>query len=661
MKKALRNFIRVFFLLSLCVAPQAMAATLLDDFLKPKDLHNIVISPNGHYLAKLTSRGETNIITITDLQREGAPVVSRWEERLVRPTSIAWGSNERLLVSMLVPYNLEAVRRDWVKKQDFDIDNYLMFGRILSMDVKAKNILILMDDETRSRGRLQSSIAHTFLPKDPGNVLIRAYRDGAIAFYRVNIYSGAGEIIIKGSRNTISFTRGDNENTLFRFDYLPRQKKVVVFELTLNGRWGEIDEINLGEADSELCGANIIGPLGENLIYRKRNDETGFFDLMLYKSKEKKYETLVSSPGIDILFPVMDAGSGAVKGYAVDGDYVRYKFFDVGQQNSYDKLIEKIGSSNVYIASSTADNKKLIIYLESAENPGSYMLYDLQKDEFTFLGDADSNVVKKNLSYSAIANYATRDGQKIHSYLLLPKGYREDKKYPLIIMPHGGPQSRDRAGYDDFAQFLSTRGYIVMKPNFRGSIGSGRAFEETGYKQWGRLMQDDLADAAHFMIKKGYADPQKICIVGMSYGGYAALMGAVKNSDIYRCSVSINGVTDLTNIIESAARKVSDENLEKYWYRRIGDPKADKDMLDANSPVLQAGKINIPVLLVAGDEDDVVPFAQATAMVKALKKEKKDFHFLKLKGAGHNPFVYRADTAKVYSEVEQFLAKSLTP
>jgi dipeptidyl aminopeptidase/acylaminoacyl peptidase len=239
--------------------------------------------------------------------------------------------------------------------------------------------------------------------------------------------------------------------------------------------------------------------------------------------------------------------------------------------------------------------------------------------------------------------------------LLLPPGYQTGKQYPLIVMPHGGPQARDRADYDGFAQFLSTRGYIVIKPNFRGSVGSGKNFEQAGYKLWGQRMQDDVDDAADFMIRKGYADPKKIGILGISYGGYSALMGSVKRPDLYKCAVSINGVTHLRDMIESDKKDVDDPALfDKYWLQRIGDPTADKKMLDDNSPALSADRINIPLLVVASEKDDIVPLAQAKTLVKALDKSNKPYSFIKLKESGHNPFTVKKDSEIVHREVEKF-------
>jgi len=653
--------IQAFIVLLVFCSAAVMARPTLEDFTRERDLRNVVISPDGRYLAQLRNKDGRRTVTITDLQAPGKPIVGALADKVIRPNSISWGKKDRLLINLLVPYDVKQVERDMEKKKDFDIDDYFMFGRTLSVDVNAKNPVVLMNNDRSARGNVNLSIIHHYLPKDPNYILMEADREGIDSLYKVNVYTGASELLVKGSRFTFRFANDYDGKTRFRFDYLRVAKKINIYELVENNSWNLIDTIKLNDTEHEDFDAGkLVGLYGDNLAYSKKNEKTGFFELLLYKSKEKTYETLVSLPDRDVLYPLHDLRSNQIIGYAVDGDYIRYKFFDPVNQASYDKLAAKVGNSNFYWSSYSESGELGIVNLYSPENPLSYHMYDVKNDELGFLDNAFDNIASKNLSQSAAANYSARDGKKIHAYILLPVEYEKGKTYPLIVMPHGGPQSRDRADYDDFAQFLSTRGYIVIQPNFRGSTGMGKEFEEAGYKQWGQQMQDDLTDAVGFMVKKGYADPAKVCIVGISYGGYAALMGAIKTPELYRCSVSINGVTHLRNMIATDAKDIDDDKmLEKYWYQRVGDPKLDKEMLDANSPALHADKINIPLLVIASTDDHIVDYDQATDLVSALNKNKKDFKFIKLKDSPHDPFYYKKDVEVVYREVGGFVAKYL--
>lgn len=652
---------QLFIALLVFCSAAVMARPTLEDFTRERDLRNVVISPDGRYLAQLRNKDGRRIVTITDLQAPGKPTVGALADKVIRANSISWAKKDRLLINLLVPYDVKQVERDMEKKKDFDIDDYFMFGRTLSVDVNAKNPVSLMNNDRSIRGNVNLSTIHHYLPKDTNYILMEADRDGIDTLYKVNVYTGVSELLIKGSRFTFKFANDYDGKTRFRFDYLRVAKKINIYELAEDNTWIPIDSIKLNDTEHEDFDAGrLVGLYGDNLAYSKKNEKTGFFELLLYKSKEKTYETLVSLPDRDVLYPLHDLRSNQIVGYAVDGDYIRYKFFDSAAQASYDKLASKVGNSNFYWNSYAENGELGIVNLYSPDNPLSFHLYDVKKDELSFIDNAFDNIAYKNLSQSAAANYFARDGKKIHAYILLPTEYEKGKTYPLIVMPHGGPQSRDRADYDDFAQFLSTRGYIVIQPNFRGSTGMGKEFEEAGYKQWGQQMQDDLSDAVGFMVKKGYADSTKVCIVGVSYGGYAALMGAIKTPELYRCSVSINGVTHLRNMIASDAKDIDDDKLlDKYWYQRVGDPKIDKEMLDTNSPALHADKINIPLLVIASTADQIVDYGQATDLVSALNKNKKDFKFVKLKDSPHNPFYYKKDVEVVYREVGDFVAKYL--
>ncbi len=654
--------INIFAALGLLFTFATSAKPTIEDFSKEPDLRSVVISPNGRYLAKVWNRDKERIVTITDLEAPDKPIIGQLADKITRPSSVSWANNERLLVNALVPYETESVKRDAEKKKDFDIDDYFMFSRTFSMDIHAKNIVMLMNNDKHVKWNINLSTIHHYLPKDPEHILMNIDRDDINTLYKVNVYTGESSVITKGSRFTYMFISDDDGNTKYRFDYMRIAKEIIIYELQPDEKWNLIDKIKINEKENEdgFDPGDLMALYGDDLVYRKRNEQTGFLELISYKSKEKKYEPLVSLPDKDILYPITDLRSNKIIGYAIDGDYIRYKFFDAEMQNSYDKLAKKIGAYNFSFGSYTENGEKSIVYIHGPDNPLSFNLYDFEKDELTFIKDAYFNIATKNLSYPAMTNYLTRDGKKIRAYILLPANYEAGKTYPLIVMPHGGPQARDRATYDDFAQFLSTRGYIVIKPNFRGSTGSGKQFEESGYKQWGRLMQDDLTDAVNFMVKKGYADPTKVCIVGLSYGGYAALMGAIKTPDLYRCSVSINGVTQLREMIAYDAKQVADDKLiEKYWYQRIGHPDTDRNMLDENSPALHAEKIKIPILIIASTKDSVVPFSQTKAMESALSKHKKNYNFVKIKNAGHNPFVYKKDMETVYTEVDKFLSQHL--
>lgn len=639
-----------------------LARPSIQDFTRERDLREAVLSPNGRYIASIVNKDQTRILVITDLQAPDNPVVGRLAQKITRPKHVSWANDERLLVTIDVPYDTESVERDAQKKRDFDINDYFMFSRIVSFDLRAQNPVTLFNDDSNLRWNVNLASIHHFLPQDPNNILMNIAKDGVICLSKVNVYTGASETVAKGSRFTVAFISDFEGVTRYRYDYKPIAKKVLVYEAQSEGKWNLIDQFKIDEKidDSGVRQGELMGIMGDNLVYRKRNEQSGFLELVSFSAKTKKIEVIASLPDRDILYPISDLRSNKVIGYAVDGDNIREKFFDANLQQQYDKLSKKIGDYNFAIDSYSKVTDKAVLRISGVDNPLSFALYDFKKDELTSLGDAYRTISTRNLSFSAVANYMARDGKMIHAYILLPNDYDKNKKYPLIVLPHGGPQARDRATYSDLDQFLSTRGYIVIKPNFRGSTGMGKAFEEAGYKQWGRAMQDDLEDAVNFMVKKGYADPRNVCILGISYGGYAALMGAVKTPDLFKCSVSLNGVSHLRDMIAYDKKEVDDDALmDKYWYQRIGHPERDAALLDENSPALHADKIKASVLLIASTKDTRVPFDQSKTMASALEKSKRDFSFIKVKDAEHDPFYYKKDMEMVFGELEKFLAKHL--
>lgn len=224
------------------------------------------------------------------------------------------------------------------------------------------------------------------------------------------------------------------------------------------------------------------------------------------------------------------------------------------------------------------------------------------------------------LAVTKYIRYTARDGLSVPAYLTLPVG-RQPGKLPLIVMPHGGPYGvRDTLDYNREVQFLANRGYAVIQPNFRGSDSYGEDYYKKGEGQIGRAMQDDLDDAVDWLAKEGIADATRVCIIGSSYGGYAALWGVIRNPERYRCAASFAGVTDFVTQL-----KYSKKGMESRHARKWQDiVRGDEDFkLDTVSPAKNAGKLTRPILLTHGDDDNVVPISQFNMMVAALKKAGK--------------------------------------
>jgi dipeptidyl aminopeptidase/acylaminoacyl peptidase len=247
--------------------------------------------------------------------------------------------------------------------------------------------------------------------------------------------------------------------------------------------------------------------------------------------------------------------------------------------------------------------------------------------------------------------YQARDGLSLRGYLTLPRG-RESKGLPLIVMPHGGPFARDDWEYDPFVQFFANRGYAVLQPEFRGSTGFGKDFVSKGYGEIGKKMQDDLDDGVDWLAKSGQIDPKRVCIVGLSYGGYAAMWGAVRNPDRYRCAVSWAGPSDLPAMMRYDRKQF---NATRY-FREFRKKFPSDDELNAVSPINFAARLKVPLLIGHGEEDDSVPPKQTHKMVAALRKVGANVIPVFYKESEHS-FASSKDLEDWLTRLEAFLAK----
>lgn len=257
-----------------------------------------------------------------------------------------------------------------------------------------------------------------------------------------------------------------------------------------------------------------------------------------------------------------------------------------------------------------------------------------------------------------VMKYRARDGMELTAYVTHPVG-REKSHMPAIVLPHGGPELRDYYAYEPIVQFLASRGYRVVQPNFRGSAGYGKSFAQAGYKEWGKKMQDDIDDVAKMLIDKNLVYQDNLCIAGASYGGYAALMAAQRNNGLYQCAVSIAGVTDLLDFMEFVRREEGKDSKDyEYWLKSIGNPETEADRLVAMSPARNANQIEIPILLVHGEEDETVPAKQSVKIKKALEKFGKSVNYIELEGEGHSSWKLRNERM-LLDELEVFFSKHL--
>jgi len=240
--------------------------------------------------------------------------------------------------------------------------------------------------------------------------------------------------------------------------------------------------------------------------------------------------------------------------------------------------------------------------------------------------DVDETVYsgKKKISYKA------RDGLTIEGYLTLPVGYKEGDKLPTIVFPHGGPMARDYAGFDYWTALLAYNGYAVLQPNFRGSSGYGHEFEMAAVQGFGKEMQDDLQDAANWLVEEGIANKDKICIGGATYGGYAALQSVIREPDLYQCTIGFVGVYDLDMMLEKG--DIPENQAGINYLNQVLPTGGERDL---QSPVKNVDKIKVPVFIIQGEEDERVPKEHAFALRAELEKRDMPYEWMMKSGEGH--------------------------
>ncbi|GAA0854595.1 S9 family peptidase [Aliiglaciecola litoralis] len=653
------KFTGTLFALIFIFSPNLHASKLtLQDFLAKPGMISASISPNGKYVATVWNIEDNRTVMVYDL--DANKIITKFGDNIIRPFGVTWANDKRILVKLLVPYKTSQVRRDARSKDDFDIDDYFMFGRIVSTDISGEGLVELMNDERTAKRNVNLSRIPHYLPDDKDHILMSSKRRERLALFKVNVNDGESELVITGGKNTIDYLIDENGKVLYRYDYKRIAKVLEIFALSDGQEWELVEEFYFDEEDqekNEIKLEDLVGLYNGKLVYRKMNEESGFHELITLDGETT--EVLVSVPNRDVVGVITDGINSEVIGYRTLGDVYRSYYFDEKLQSRYTAAAKYFEGENFAFRSIDEKEQRAVVISSGSNNPFTYHTYDLVNDKMQTLNYPYTSLPMDKLAAGIKIQYPTRDKQILNGYILLPPEFDGSQAMPLVVMPHGGPHARDYLGYDKYAQFIATRGYIVMQPNFRGSTGYGKQFEEAGYKQWGGIMQEDLEDVVTFLVSEGLVDKKRVCIVGASYGGYAALMGAVKTPDMFRCAISISGVSHLPEQVEFDLDKYDSERFHNYIKDSIGDPEKDMPMLVAKSPALQADKINIPVLLIHGDDDDIVPLEQSEMMFDALDDRKKWVRMITLKETGHNTLYYKQDIEDVFTETEAFLSDFL--
>lgn len=585
-------------------------------FVDPGYLRNPIISPDGTHLVFRELIGKKTFIGIKpvdsdEIRRTALPAMQRlnWYR---------WAGNNRILISLGFVFNFGA----------FEIRS----GGLMVLDTTTM--------ESKQLGGDQGSLdGNDIVFTDPnGEYLLIAIQKSLSDYpgvFRINIADGSRTEIIKPQSNIWSWLADDQGIVRMGLAYSPYSTKIY-YRRSNDQPFRLISKIKASDSEEEKAESLIDVTkivTGRDEGYVLSNKETGRFALYKFNYLTREIGELVyAHPENDVTsFSLTDDGS-AIESLRYTDSRDQIIWFDPLYQKRQEALNSVLPGQEAWMQSRSRDGTKIVVYMTSPTDPGSYALFEPKTRKLHKFAAVNEMLDSSVLAETKYVRYPARDGLSIPAYLTLPVG-REAKGLPLIILPHGGPYGiRDRLNYNMEVQFLANRGYAVLQPNFRGSDSYGEEFYKRGEGQIGRAMQDDLDDGMDWLVKDGIVDPARVCIVGASYGGYAAIWGVMRNPERYRCGASFAGVTDFKAQIKYDGKSVQ-SRYARAWRDKVRG--AEDFDLDTVSPAKNAEKLSRPLLLTHGNQDANVPYSQFTKMMKALKKAKTEVESHTYEGEGH--------------------------
>lgn len=645
--------------------PKAARPPTLNELYSEYTLVDTAMSPSGRYVAAIVRREKDDILVVFDLVTGERKPLQRvaftdaGKDLLLFMTTVQFKTDDKLLLRSRVR------AEDWTTFFTVSDAKYSKLGdRLFSVDRTTGKLVALLADNRNAalEGAFNLGDVKSLLPKDPQHILMQLDGFNGRSLFKVNIDTGRGEQIERPSESVMDWWLDVDGKPVVRKSIV--NKTVRLYRKDEEGKWREFYRMRLRDRkEAEEYAA--VGPSDNPdkyyvLAHPAGHDRLGVY---LYDLKKEEFgEPLFEHPTYDISSARISRDGTRVQNYCYYAHVLVCESTDA-KINAHLRGLRKYfdESANLYVFDTSQDGKNFLLYIDGPSEPPGYYYYQADKKDIQLVGTERKALDDLARPKASVVTWKTRDAKEITGYLTLPANATSATKLPLVVYPHGGPEVRDHMGYEQWVQYFAARGYAVFQPNFRGSAGFGRAFAESGYGKWGGAMQDDITDGVKALVDKGTVDAARVCIVGASYGGYAALAGASFTPDMYKCAVSIAGVSDLEDMISWSKRTYgSDSELIKYVYKAMGDPSTDIERIRAFSPAQQAARIQVPVLLIHGTEDDIVPIAQSRTMKKALDKVGKKTELIELEKENHGGWEIHNEM-RVLAAIDQFLWKHLGP
>lgn len=605
------------------------------------------ISPDGRRVALLGGTSEQRFVSIATIDDPNMPVLSLGEAEAI---SLRWAGNDHVLARMAY----------W--KSDGPRLAY-RFERNVSINTQGQAVSRLLEGDAFAQYGLQQPVLGV-VAGPPANAFVlalapieansgmdtRIKRKGTdgwgVALMKVDPATGKGVRVERGDSDTVSWALNAAGEAKVRLDVDELTHKFEIYARSGARAWTQIWQGPNYESRRQYLGYSAP----EDAIYLAIGDR------IVRKPLAGGPDQPVGQP-LNGVSPNMIWDPHRIAPVAIVGGTERplYNWLDAELGATHAALSKAFKGKEVTLWEWSTDRTRFIVRVASPSSPGVWYLFDKTRKELSPLGEEYPELKDAAFGQTSWITYKARDGLEIPAYLTLPPGLTAGAKPPLIVLPHGGPTSRDGYEFDYLAQFLATRGYAVLQPQFRGSWGFGDAFEQAGAGEWGGKMQTDLLDGIAAVADK--ADAGRVCIVGASFGGYAALAGATMHPEAYKCAASVSGISDLGLMLEQQWRTSGDDSA-KVGELRAMLGAAEKGKLNATSPAQLVTKATAPILLVHGDQDTVVAPQQSQVMANALKAAGKPVDYVVL--AGENHYMTRSATrTQMLQALDTFLAKHL--
>lgn len=633
------------------------------DFFRVEQMSRPVLSPSGKHLAVhvAAAGGRRRLAVISVQPPRQARIVAGFEDADVG--RVQWANDERLV------FDIDDHQAAWGERHApglFAVDH----------DGGNPRALIMRDWNTLSE---HTTIVSRELRANHG--LLRVLRDGSsdvvvqrfdiannrtdlqnVTPLRLNTQTGRAEPLVLRTPRAGRHWWVDAQGQARAMASVTDGKTETFWRAGPDADWQLIDEHRTFDAKAGSLLDLEIGLDGEVYAESGRGDAAGTTALYRYDpaKRQRAAQPLVSIDGFDFGgHLVFDGRSRRLIGVRYTSDAPGTAWLDDGMKAVQARIDKQLpGLVNLVDPAECGCSRWMVVTSFSDRQPEVYWLYDRETDKLEPVGQSRPQIDPRRMAERDFVRFAARDGLSIPLHVTRPAG---KGPWPTVVLVHGGPHVRGgHWSWNGDAQFLASRGYLVLEPEFRGSTGYGGKLFRAGWKQWGLKSQDDIADAARWAIGRGDADPQRLCIAGASYGGYATLMGLIRDPDLYRCGVAWAAVTDINLMFD-----IPYSDLSALWQQYgmpnlVGDPVKDAGQLVATSPLQQAARLKQPLLMAIGGQDRRVPPVHGTRFRSALAKTNAQLQWVDYPDEGHG-FLKLENRVDFMQRVERFLAQQLPP